>query len=210
MPDDHGTVGVPHSNTEGQHMTQVQASEYMTPEQRAMAEWNNATANAFEVEGYQLIGGKIDGEENPNKMEMLAGVPFNIQGITFRRGDRKDSETKEYYDYVSLECLIHPAFQSKFKRPRVVFNDGGTGIYRQIVSFLASQGKVTVDENLPEEGPRHATRYDVSYTRLVTSDDGKSTEYNTVEFDTSLTCPEGLRRSQYTNDYGDAETWYLA
>jgi hypothetical protein len=165
--------------------------------EQAMAEWNAVAAQADEVIGYSLIGGK----ENEETLAKLKGVPFVIEGVTFRKGDIVVKATGQARDYLSVEALVHPRYQSRFKRSRVVFNDGSTGIYRQIVKYLTDKGLITVPENLPEEGEANATRYDVSFSR---GDDGGT------EFDIRLVCPEGLRDSAYTNENGSATTWYLA
>jgi hypothetical protein len=175
--------------------------------EKAMAEWNTATAVADEVIGYSLIGGK----ENDETLENLKGVPFVIEGVTFREGDISVPGTgpKNAFrrDYVSVEALIHPSYQARFKRSRVVFNDGSTGIYRQIVAYLVARGMATVDESLPEGGKAHGSRYDVSYSGPDTDDNGKRIAR---EFSIALVCPEGLRYSDYAGPAGDARTYYLA
>lgn len=178
--------------------TDVDRPAAVTAQDRAMQEWIAASQDADHVIGYTLIGGK----ENEQTMDLLVGVPFVIEGLTFRRGDVVSTLTGELRDYVSVECLIHPLHQGKFPRERVVFNDGSTGVYRQIVRYLAAKGLVTVPENLPENGPAHATRYDVSYS----GEDGNR------EFTIRLVCPEGLRRSDYTVEGvpGESSTFYLA
>jgi len=183
----------------------IEPSSGMTANDRAMAEWNAQTGQADEVIGYSLIGGK----ENEQTLAMLVGVPFVIEGVTFREGDINIGTKGEPFnrDYVSVECLVHPLYQSRFKRPRVVFNDGSTGIYRQIVAYLASKGLATVDENLPEGGEAHGSRYDVSYSGPEI--DATGTRFSR-EFDITLLCPEGLRYSDYPGPAGDARTYYLA
>jgi len=178
----------------------VPAPVVMSQQDRAIAEWDSANATADEVKGASLIGGK----ENTEKLDQLLGVPFVITEVTFRQGDiRVPAKTGNFRDYVSVEALVHPDYQLKFKRAYIVFNDGSTGIYRQIMAYLMSRGMVQPVENLPEEGEANSTRYDVSLTSNEVDSSG-------VSFDIRLRCPEGLRKSDYQNDYGDAQTWYLA
>lgn len=175
--------------------------------QRELDEWNEASSTAAEVLGYSLYGGK----ENDRKLDALVGVPFVITGISFREGDiipalgtllpdgTRDKESPR--DYVSLECLIHPDYAPTFKRKYIVFNDGSTGIYRQIVAFLASRGEFPLNESLPESGDANTTRYDISLSHGPDEPE---------EFKGNLRCPEGLRKSEYKGPAGDSVTWYLA
>lgn len=187
-------------------VSQTENLPNMSDEEYAIAEWNAAAEGADKVIGHSLIGGK----ENEQTLDLLVGVPFVIEGVTFRRGDVNimgKGETPFYRDYVSVEALIHPLHQSKFKRERVVFNDGSTGIYRQLVQYLAAKGIVQVAESLPETGEANGTRYDVSFS-WADEHDGSVTHSRV--FRTRLVCPEGLRKSDYRNAYGEAQTWYLA
>jgi hypothetical protein len=164
---------------------------------RELAEWNEANQDAAEVRGYSLYGGK----ENDNKLDALLNIPFVITHMTFREGDITPAGKKQPRDYVSCEILVHPAYAHKFNRKYVVFNDGSTGIYRQIVAFLAERGDIDLNETLPESGDANTTRYDVS---LSTGPD------DPAEFKGNLRCPEGLRKSEYKGPAGDSITWYLA
>lgn len=173
-----------------------------------MAEWNAQTALADEVIGHTLIGGK----ESEETLESLTGVPFLIERVTFRRGDisiAPKGQPAVYRDYVSVECLIRPDYARKFKRNRVVFNDGSTGIYRQIVKYLSAKDIVTLPDDRPEEGPANATRYDVSFSEYRIGPNGEEA-WSSPATEVRLFCPEGVRKSPYTNEYGEAETWYLA
>lgn len=177
----------------------------LTPQERAVAEWQNALADADEVIGYSQVGGK----DNEQTLDLLVGCPHLIEGVTFREGDvniAPKGQPVVHRDYMSLECLVRPDYQARFKRPRVIYNDGSTGIYRQVVKYLAERGLVTVDETLPEEGPANETRYDVSFSQPTTPGEPNKPVFIPV----SLYAPEGLRKSDYTNEYGESQTWYLA
>jgi hypothetical protein len=163
----------------------------------AVNEWENARHAADEVIGYSLVGGR----ENDETLDSLTGVPIIIENITIRLGDVIPPGHKTPRNYVSVEALIHPDYQSLFKRPRVVFNDGSTGIYRQLIKYLEGKGYVKCDESLPEEGEANATRYDVPFVADAAQP---------LSFEVRLFAPEGLRKSEYTGPAGDATTWYLA
>jgi hypothetical protein len=183
-----------------------QAGLAYEPSQAEMDEWNANVSDAIEVEGYSLYGGK----ENDHTLDSLVGVPFVIKHVTFRHGDIIPDGMKTPRDYVSVEALIHPKFVHAFPRRYVVFNDGSTGIYRQIVAALVATGQATVPDDMPEEGGSNATRYDVSYSRPIQNAD-ESITWSAPEFKIHILCPEGLRRSDYTAPNGvDAVTWYLA
>jgi hypothetical protein len=181
----------------------VAANEAAIPVPSAgdMAEWDRANANAAEVQGYTLVGGK----ENERTLKLLEDVPFVIERVTFRPGDIIPEGQEEPRDYVSIECLVHPFHAHKFPRAHVVFNDGSTGIYRQIVKALVLRDMVSVSEELPEDGEANSTRYDTSFSNPAEGEAGH------VSFELALRCPEGLRASDYKTARGtDATTWYLA
>jgi hypothetical protein len=164
-----------------------------------MAEWDQGVAQAMEIEGYSLYGGT----DNDRKLDSLVGTPFLLKNATFRQGDITPQGATEPRDYVSCEVLIHPDHAAKFPRKYVVFNDGSTGIYRQIVAAVAAKGLTDLDMNKPEAGDANTTRFDVSF-----STDGESTEFHGL----NIFAPEGLRKSDYPNEFGggSATTWYLA
>jgi hypothetical protein len=174
----------------------------------SMREWLALSNEADQVIGYSLIGGK----ENEQTLDLLVGVPFIIEGITFRQGDvniMPKGEAPFYRDYASVEALVHPLFQGRFKRPRVVFNDGSTGIYRQLTQYLAAKGIIEVDDAYAETGEANGTRYDVSLSGPGFKEDATTREDRAFT-GIRLVCPEGLRVSDYRNAYGEGKTWYLA
>ena len=164
------------------------------------AEWNRAATTAIEIEGYSLYGGK----ENDKKLDTLVDVPFMIRHVTFRVGDITPKGADGPRDFVSCEILIRPDYQDRFPRKGVVFNDGSTGIYRQVLAACVARDLVEVDDNAPAAGPANSTRFDAAVT------DGE--ESSSVTFsDINIVCPEGLRVSDYDNEDGsDARTWYIA
>jgi hypothetical protein len=163
-----------------------------------MQEWDRLLSGAVEVAGYSLIGGK----ENEKTISLLEGVPFLIENVTFRPGDITPDGQDGPRDYVSVECLVAPQYRNRFPRAHVVFNDGSTGIYRNIVKELAKRDYVTLPEG-PEDGEANTTRYDVSFS---------SGEDQPVTFPRiNIFCPEGLRKSEYSRKGApDGTTWYIA
>jgi hypothetical protein len=178
---------------------------YVTRAARDAKQWDMEVGNALEVEGYSLIGGR----ENERTLDALIDTAFVTRHATFRQGDITPDGAASPRDYVSLEILVNPDDSHRFPRKYVVFNDGSTGIYRQIVAALAMEGMVELPEGLPEAGDANTTRYDVSFSGPETDEHG---ERIAREFDIRIYCPEGLRRSDYTNEFGggSATTWYLA
>ncbi|SRR5216683_1634174 len=165
----------------------------------AISEWNRVIATSTELVGYSLYGGK----DNDRTLNDLIGIPFIVQTASFRKGDITPPGLDSPRDYVSCEIMIHPSHASKFSRRYVVVNDGSTGIYRTIVAALASQGRVTVPDTLPETGDANTTRYDVSFS----SANGETAQFPGLD----LYAPEGLRRSDYPGpDGAPAATWYFA
>lgn len=172
----------------------------------AERQWLALTDQADTVEGADL-------EKGAN----LIGVPFCITRAVFREGDFVNQGITGWY--VSLESTIGPIGEiaRAYRRGRipdgtqltvepgesVVFNEGGTGVYRQIVAYLEAKGLVTLPEG-PEGGAWRESRYDTlppEWTSNAgiteTGDDGKPVS---IEFGVTLLCPRGLRQSEYENE----------
>lgn len=163
-----------------------------------MSEWNSLLSTASEVEGYSLIGGK----DNERTMAMLVGVPQLIKNVTFRVGDIIPAGQDHPRDFASVEVLIHPDHAARFPRKYAVYNDGSTGVYRDIIKRLAKDGIITLPDG-PVSGDANTTIYDVA---LTDREDGKPVEFTNL----NLYCPEGLRVSEYKNEDGSgAQTYYL-
>lgn len=183
--------------------------------QIALDEWN---APADEVDGYDLL--------KDDALYQLVGVPFRALKAIFRDGiQRKGVDYRD--DYVSLEVVTAPAGAWDYTRINtrrrqmeldattpiakpgeyLVVNDGSTGLYRQIVQYLAAKGFITLPEG-EEKGEKGESILDLPRSQWI---DGAEKATEGIEI--NLKCVRGLRFSDYTNTYtGDdkARTWYLA
>jgi hypothetical protein len=159
-------------------------------------------------------------------LDALVGIPFVITRLTFRRGiPRTDGSFKAV---CAVETAIAPEDVLKRRRvnmaempfepgAQVVFNDGSTGVYRQLVAYLATKGYITIPEELPEQGGYGESRYDLAHwewTRINSGEVSQDKNGNPVyAINVRLTCPRGLRLSEYASDYnpnGSGKTRYLA
>jgi hypothetical protein len=174
--------------------------------------WESLVASADEVLGHELLSGEA--------ADKLIGVPFIITRVVFRDGIlRAGSQYRD--DYVSCEAVVAPkeVLAERARKGRldldsisvdpgehIVFNDGSTGIYRQIVQYLESKGLIKLPAG-PEAGAKGESRFDLPRSQWYEGDD-KATEGIHVR----LLCPRGLRYSEYVNDYSPdgAKTRYIA
>lgn len=177
--------------------------------------WEDLSVGADEVFGNDLAKDEL--------LDALDGVPILIHRVTFRNGVMKNGEPG---DYVSVEAVIAP--QQELLRRRinletlpfspnqsVVFNDGSTGIYRQIVSYLRMKGFIDLPEG-PTEGEAGASVCDLPIRKWANIHNGEicfDSEGNEVyTANIRLKCPRGLRRSEYTSKATgtEATTRYIA
>jgi hypothetical protein len=171
-------------------------------------DWYTLTRDAHEVFGADLEQGQY-----------LIGVPMCLIQATFRRGDFADKNGDKGF-YVSLDTIIAPDTElaKALRRKRIpdgapavepgehlVFNEGGTGVYRQIVAYLESQGRILIKSDLPAEGAYGESRFDITPADW---DVDESADFRIGEdgqlslaFSIRLLCPRGLRTSEYENQY---------
>lgn len=190
-----------------------------TPEPWQGGTWEELTRDAHEVFGADL-----------EKGAQLIGVPFCLVQVTFRPG-LVNAKTGELMFYASLDAIVAPLDVIKRRLARipeenqeyaqdmagehVVFNEGGTGVYRQVIAYLESQGRIKINSELPREGRSGESRFDLSpagwevdeSAELKLAEDGSPT----LAFAVRLLCPRGLRSSEYENEYSkEATTRYFA
>lgn len=186
-------------------------------------EWWGAP-EADEVEGHDLL--------KDEALDDIVGVPFMGFKVVFREGvQRRDIPWRD--DYASLELRVAPAAvilrdltriqtrRRSFKVPaltveqaaslpgeQLVINDGSTGLYRQIVQYLAAKGLIKLPDG-DEEGEKGETIYDLPRSQWLAG-----AEEATEGIDIQLRCSRGLRFSEYPSPYlpdGEmAKTWYIA
>jgi hypothetical protein len=186
--------------------------------------WATLTADAHTTTGASLF--------KEEALARLVGVPQLITSFTFRPGI-KDKATGTVFDYVSVESMIAPETELKRALRRgqfpvdtaelltpgetVVFNDGSTGIFRQVTRYLESIGAIVLPDG-ENEGEKGASRYDRpreewkgSAVPITRDNNGTLSD---TRYPVRLMLPRGLRSSTYTNAYtsGDetATTYYLA
>lgn len=181
--------------------------------------------------GHDLVKG--------DPLDDLTGMDLIITKITVRKGvDRPENcpFTSLNAGYLSLELLTNP-FQrvqiinrcrvaSKMEPvaslsdleimpgDAVVFNDGGTGIYRDIVELLEGEGYISTP-SARVRAPKHFSRYDtvpeeweIHKGRGIESEDDPFLGYET---EILVHCTRGIRLSKYDGKFpGEAKTRYLS
>lgn len=198
--------------------------------------WKELTADADEVLGYELAKDEL--------LDALVGVPFIITQLSFRPGiTRKTEQGDKQFAFVSIECVIAPASELRIAKinvarktaglpsiesladlpfgpdDHVIFNDGSTGIYRQIVQYLATKKYIT----LVKEGQEVISNGRIGETSLdLPPGDWHDVHAGHMRFDLDrfgiytvhvrLLCPRGLRLSKYQNEYNPdgSKTRYIA
>lgn len=189
------------------------------------ADWESLAAQADEILGYDLA--------RDETADDLVGVPFMLTRVIFRPGAMRN---KVQAAYVSCEVRTAPHLDARLinarressRLPRladldslafgpdshVVFNDGSTGVYRQVVKYLAGKEYITLKAPVIEAGPYGESSFDqppsdwanVTHGEVRFTEDG----FATYIADVLLFCPRGLRLSLYENDYTQTgKTRYL-
>lgn len=201
----------------------VELPAHLTAFDRNRMDFDALVDNALEVEGADLLKGELFDE--------LVGVPFAVFKATFRPGTPFPDGRPG--GYVSLECMVgNEAWMRKRKvnmdekpfgfEDVIVINDGSTGIYRQVVKALVSQGIVELGGVIVDGGGKGESTYDlpcdnwerVNGGELLFNGEEGSATYGRATFtvDINLFCPRGIRVS---DDYEWApgqkgKTRYLA
>lgn len=180
-----------------------------------LATQENAAALAYNAElddfSALLQSGGVDATDSLDLIddkESLIGVPFIVTKAVFRPSDKVSGD-----DYVSLECTSSETDPITGRNRRLVINDSGTGIRRQMVRYLTHKG--IIDPGKGEEAGSE-TRYDNKCWTWELLGDNADITFNeestaTVTVDgIKMLAKKGLRESTYVNDNGEGTTYYLA
>lgn len=182
-----------------------------------------------------------------DELDALVGVDFIVTRVNFREGlARRDGNMwmKQFPEhrtnaYVSVELSTNPHLViTNINRARVasklapvnsldhlgfdpgehfVINDGSTGIYRQVVAFLAMTRYIELPggENPVLEGPSGHTALDTipeEWTEVHAGDvKFDPSGFQTYAANVRIRCRRGLRISEYESEFNpDSKTRYLA
>lgn len=167
-----------------------------------LEEWNSLLAESDQAVGSELI--------TEDALDKLMKVPFVIVSVTYRDGvKRMGMDYRD--DYVSCEAIVAPepvlvqkvrmgrlklADISVEPSERILFNDGSTGIYREITRYLHEKGIIRLPEPIVETGGKGESSFDLPRSRWETG-----SEAATSGIAIRLHCPRGLRFSEYENEY---------
>jgi hypothetical protein len=188
----------------------------MVPVYQPGEDWNTLADSADEILGYDLA--------RDETADDLTGVPFLITRVMFRPGVMRG---KERSAYVSCEVRIAPELDVRLINSRrngsrmtpitdisnlafgpdshVVFNDGSTGVYRQIVKYLAMKEMIILTSPVIEAGTYGESSFDQSPGQWEDiAGDGAAIDpsgFLGYTANVRLFCPRGLRLSLYENDY---------
>lgn len=186
--------------------------------------WDEAIEGADITLGHDLAKAEI--------LDALEGVPFLITRLTFREAD-----TIARGSYVSCECQLAPKSEMERRRINlltlpfdpgelVVFNDGSTGIYRQMVAYLHQKGFIALPD--PVIGSGNGPRWDDKEKKViyectydyppemwadVHAGEMRYTPTGKGEYTVNvrILAKRGIRISEYENDWTqDGKTRYLA
>lgn len=148
----------------------------------------------------------------------LLGVPHVIIGVTYREGYTRAD--KKPGDYVSIEAVVAdkatlesspvrhalPRELTVWGNESIVYNDGGTGIRRELTQMFHSLGLIDVGTPKKNENP-----FDRPYQEWVKGADlattGIEADAEGVAF--RFVCMRGLRKSEYESPFGPAVTFYI-
>lgn len=184
----------------------------------ALHTWDDLSGAADTVLGADLVS------TDEALFDALVGVPFLITRVVYRPSEYGTSQER---NYVSVEAVIAPEHILKRRRvnteglpfdpeSQVVFNDGSTGIARQITAYLYATGRISLPDPIHAEGKAGESSYDLPVSQWPDVHAGElrftPTGQAVYICDVRLSCPRGIRISDgYDFEGGkDGKTRYLA
>lgn len=210
----------------GHHMSELitrnESGNYVIPAGADVTQLNYRdlvnSEQVYRIPGFGLVTDKAT----------LIGVPHIIVGVTFQMPLADKSNEFGARDYVTLRAMVGdeealnealergwiPGNKSPFRANELIcYNDGSTGIRRDVVKMLDSAKLITVGN----EDTVAANRYDApwslwtEFTQSVQQGENVVPEFvnnhNGQQF--LIHSNRGLRASSYTNEFGDSTTYYL-
>jgi hypothetical protein len=186
-------------------------------------DWNALMAEAVGVGGADLLDAEL--------VDYMVKVPHCVVGLDFRQGKKMANGHKGAY--VSATAVVAPedVLRKRFKgndkaagleslpfdpEDVVVYNDGGTGLYRQVVKLMHDNGYISLPDPVIEGGtsgessydlhPSEWTGIDAKRVRATTGDDG---EFKSLHVNIRISAPRGIRYSEYEGPEGEARTRYI-
>jgi hypothetical protein len=180
-------------------------------------DWNQLVNEADEVQGYRLL--------KDEEFDTLVGVPFVITKLINRQGEAIGNGHEGAY--FSHEAVIAPEdVLNKFVKDlskiavapgeHVVFNDGSTGIYRQIVQYLVGHGFIELPSPVIVNGKSGESTFDLPPEKWANFNPNAGDlrfDVNGAAIYTAhvrISCARGTRVSGYDAEgIGKAQTRYL-
>jgi hypothetical protein len=186
-------------------------------------DWNTLMAEAVGVGGADLL--------DADMVDYMVKVPHCVVGLDFRQGEVVGNGHDGAY--VSCTAVVAPedVLRKRFKGNNkasgleslpfdaedvVVYNDGGTGLYRQVVKLMHDNGYISLPDPVIEGGvsgvssydlhPSQWTGVDAKRVRVTTGDDG---EFKSIHVNIRISAPRGIRYSEYDGPEGKAKTRYI-
>lgn len=189
--------------------------------------WDDLVSESTQVLGFDLTKDEY--------LDNLVGVPFIILRATFTQGFMRGQVQAAK---VSCECLVAPKLdlhkiaqmrsandlpaltdpELELPQPSatIVFNDGSTGIYRQVVEHLEMTGRITLPDG-ERNGRMGETVLDLppsGWARIHDEEEFWIDDSGFMRYRGNMRfmAPRGLRISKYPSDYNPSggKTRYLA
>ena len=175
---------------------EIVVPEFVPPKEMSVAEILAAAVARSGSQNIDLVGllenvDVVEGRPLTDKASLI-GLPHVITSVSFRKGALDKDRTQ--HDYVSCEYTTVTAVPIEG-----VYNDGSTGVRRQIVAYLADKGIIPAGYKETPDAP----------VWVQPADEAEKDP----EFRIKFLAPRGLRVSTYDSEFapdGTATTYYLA